>query len=235
MSRMSPDTKKMVFESCIFMKILYYAKFSSWRLEDYRDLDRKVSRFYRMISKNMAPFAEDLLYFPVKEGGLGFKRLSDMVQMSKLTLMGRLITVGGPAGKAMEALLMRGFRSAGQFFPPGSRATMAKSLGQCSWVTSLADWLAEIGIGLNRPGSPEPAGNPSILSLLGEADVERREWASCRGVGCLAEIHMEDDVGELIPGLEWVADHPPAPKACIPIRVGQVWFLPTEWVGYMRS
>ena len=100
---------------------------------------------------------------------------------------------------------------------------MAKSLGQCTWVTSLADWLAEIGIGLNTPGSPEPTGNPSILSLVGEADVESREWASCRGVGCLAEVHMEGDSCELIPGLEWVETHAPAPKACIPIRVGQVW------------
>jgi hypothetical protein len=69
LSRMSPDSKKVVFESCIFMKVLYYAKFSAWSLDQYRLLDKKVSRFYRLISKNITPFPGDLLYFPVKEGG----------------------------------------------------------------------------------------------------------------------------------------------------------------------
>jgi len=99
--RLSPDAKKMVFETCIYMKVAYYAKFSPWTLSQYRALDDKVSKFYRMISKNRANIAGDLLYIPVKHGGLGFKRLSDIIQLNKLTLMGRLITVGGPAGSAM--------------------------------------------------------------------------------------------------------------------------------------
>jgi len=175
-----------------------------------------VSRFYRLISKNIAPFPSALLYFPVKEGGLGFKRLSNVIQLSKLTLMGRLITVGGSAGKAMESMVLRGFRSAGQFFPPNGRATMAKSLGPCTWVTSLSDWLSEIGIGINKPGVPEAVGNPSIALLVGEADIDR-------GVGCLAEVHMVGDESPSVEGLEWMGTYSPAPRACIPIRVGQVW------------
>ena len=116
-SRMSPDTKKMVFETCIDMKVVYYAKFSPRSLKQFCELDDKVSKFYRMISKNMSNFAGDLLYIPVKDGGLGFKRLSDVIQMSKLTLVGRLLTVGGAAGQAMESMILRGFRVAGTPFP----------------------------------------------------------------------------------------------------------------------
>jgi len=69
LSRMSPDTKRMVFESCIFMKVAYYAKFSPWDLAEFRRLDQRVSRFYRLISRNRATFPTALLYLPTKEGG----------------------------------------------------------------------------------------------------------------------------------------------------------------------
>ena len=224
LSLMSPDTKKMVFETCIFMKVAYYAKFSSWSLAEFKKLDQKVSRFYRIISKNRMSFPSALLYLPVKEGGLGFKRLSDVIQMSKLTLMGRLLTVGGSAGKAMEALVLRGFRAAGQFLPPGVSGTMGPSLGPVSWITSLNEWLAEVGVGIHRPGCRPVAGNPSMLDLLGVGNVQRREAASLRGIGSLAEICMVGDVNPpAVPGMEWVTEFPPAPLSCIDLRVGQVW------------
>jgi len=62
MSRMSSDVKKMVFETVIFMKIGYYAKFCPWTLAQYRDLDKKVARFYRVISRNRASSPTLLLY-----------------------------------------------------------------------------------------------------------------------------------------------------------------------------
>jgi len=72
---------------------------------------------------------------------MGFKRLSDLIQLSKLTLLSRLITVVGPAGVAMESMLMRGFRAAGQFLAPGAEGTLRQSLETVSWVSSLVDWL----------------------------------------------------------------------------------------------
>jgi hypothetical protein len=151
--RLFPDVKKMVFETCIYMKVAYYAKFSPWTLSQYRALDDKVSKFYRMISKNRANIAGDLLYIPVKHGGLGLKRLFDIIQLNKLILVGRLITVGGPAGSAMESMVLRGFRAAGQLLAPGMGGTMLSSLGSVSWISSLVDWLKEIDIGLHRPGN----------------------------------------------------------------------------------
>jgi len=116
-SKMNADTKKMIFETSIYMKINYYAKFCPWTLAQYRLLDSKVSKYYRLISRNMATYPSRVLYFPIEEGGLGFKRLSDIVQASKLALLGRLTIGSGPAREAMEAIFERGFRAAGQFLP----------------------------------------------------------------------------------------------------------------------
>jgi hypothetical protein len=91
---MNADTKKMIFETSIYMKINYYAKFCPWTLAQYRMIDSKVSKYYRLISRNMATYPSRVLYFPVEEGGLGFKRFSDVSQSSKLALLGRLL-VGG--------------------------------------------------------------------------------------------------------------------------------------------
>ena len=204
-SHLFPDSKKIVFETCIYMKVAYYAKFSAWTLSDYRLLDKKVSKYYRLISKNRQTIASSLLYIPTCHGGMGFKRLSNLVQMSKLTLMSRLLTVGGAAGTAMQAMILRGFRSAGQFLCPGGAGTLSSSLDKVSWITSLVDWLREVKLGLYRPGCPSPAGNPSMLELIGSADLARRSMASLRGVACLGEIHMEGDPDIPLPGMEWVS------------------------------
>ena len=55
--------------------------------------------------------------------------------------MGRLVTVGGPAGLAMEGMLMRGFRAAGQFLVAGQAGTMGSSLARPGWVSSLVELL----------------------------------------------------------------------------------------------
>ena len=99
---------------------------------------------------------------------------------------------------------------------------MGSSLAPSGWVSSLVEWLAEIGVGLHRPGLPARAGNPSMLELLG-CDRERRGVASLRGVGHLAEVHMVGDTEAPIEGMEWVLDTAPAPVACCELRVGQVW------------
>ena len=111
---------------------------------------------------------------------MGFKRLSNLIQMSKLTLMSRLLTVGGAAGTAMQSMILRGFRSAGQFLCPGGAGTMACSLDKVSWITSLVDWLREVNLGLFRPGCPSPTGNPSMLELL-DGDRVRREGGVTAG------------------------------------------------------
>jgi len=116
-SNMNPDTKRMIFETCIYMQFVYYSKFCAWSLTQYRELDSKVSKFYRIISRNMPAFPSKVLYFPTEEGGLGFKRLSDVVQGSKLALLGRLTVGDGSAGLAMSSIVERGFRAAGQVLP----------------------------------------------------------------------------------------------------------------------
>jgi len=47
-----------------------------------------------------------------------------VVQESKLALLGRLSVGGGAAGVAMDAIVERGARAAGQFLPPGMGGVM---------------------------------------------------------------------------------------------------------------
>ena len=161
--------------------------------------------------------------------------------MSKLTLMGRLITVGGPSGLAMGAIVQRGFRAAGQFLVPGGAGTMGATLSASTWVSSLVSWLAEVDVGIHRPGLAARAGNPSMPEVIGNSDTTRREMASLRGVGHLAEIHMVGDSELPIPGMEWVVDENPAPRSRIELRVGQVWSFATgpnvlqEVVGFIDN
>ena len=188
-----------------------------------------------MISKNRVTSPTTLLYIPRVEGGLGFKRLSNLIQMSKLTLMGRLITVGGPSGLAMEAMLLRGFRTAGQFLVPGGSGTLAASLATSTWVGSLVEWLAELGVGLHRPGLAPRQGNPSILELVGAEDLPKRQSASLRGVGYLAEAHMVGDSEPLIDGLEWWPTTPRQLMLASSSESGKYGHLATASLSFMRS
>jgi len=65
-------------------------------------LDSKVAKYLRIVTKNMRTFPGDLLYISKKRGGLGIKKLSDLVNQQKLTLLGRMLRKGGAAGSAME-------------------------------------------------------------------------------------------------------------------------------------
>jgi len=100
---------------------------------------------------------------------------------------------------------------------------MAASLAISSWVGSLVEWLAEVGVGLHRPGLAPRPGNPSIIELVGAEDLAKRQLASLRGLGYLAEVHMVGGTEPPIDGLEWVSNYPFAAMACLELRVGQVW------------
>ena len=60
-----------------------------------------VSKALRRISKHMPSFPEELLYVHKDNGGMGFSRLSTIVQLQKLSLMQRMAEVGGASGHAM--------------------------------------------------------------------------------------------------------------------------------------
>jgi hypothetical protein len=223
-SKMNADTKKMIFETSIYMKINYYAKFCPWTLAQYRMIDSKVSKYYRLISRNMMSYPSKVLYFPVEEGGLGFKRFSDVAQSSKLALLGRLLVGGGSARVAMESIFERGFRAAGQVLPPGMGGAMGPTLGPTSWITSLQQWLGEIGVRLRKHGVEALPGNPQIIDTP-SVSVEQRLCASRMGVSFVGDVHMVGDTEPPLPGLEWVRLCQPAPLSRIELRVGQIWFL----------
>jgi hypothetical protein len=66
-----------------------------------------VLKTLRRISKNMASFPEELLYVSKDCGGMGFSRLSSLIQIRKLSLMQRMAGSGGASGHAMSGMIAR--------------------------------------------------------------------------------------------------------------------------------
>ena len=61
----------------LYEKIAYFAKFVTWPLLWYLELDKVVSKALRRISKNRSSFPKELLYMHKDNGGVGFSRLND--------------------------------------------------------------------------------------------------------------------------------------------------------------
>ena len=101
---------------------------------------------------------------------------------------------------------------------------MGSPLGATNWISSLQEWLAEIGVNMRKHGVNSMVGNPQIIDIPG-VSVDQRVAASRRGVSFLGEVCMVGDADPVVPGLEWMSSLPPAPLSRIEIRVGQVWHL----------
>ena len=91
-SRMaSPDLKYIVARTSTMAKLAYPLRFSSWPLSHYRKLDHELSLLFRRSTRNQPTFPTALLYLPTSHGGMGLKRLSDLVQLDKWSSLHRLL------------------------------------------------------------------------------------------------------------------------------------------------
>ena len=69
---------------------------------------------------------------------------------------------------------------------------MGPSLGTTSWITSLQEWLGEIGVRLRKHGVDVLPGNPQIIDTPA-VSVEQRLCASRMGVSFVGDVHMVGD------------------------------------------
>ena len=67
----SMESKWLVIRGSLYEKIAYFAKFMTWLLLWYLELDKVVSKALCRISKNMSSFPEELLYMHKDNGGHG--------------------------------------------------------------------------------------------------------------------------------------------------------------------
>ena len=78
----------MVIRTSVMARLLYACRFANWSHSQYQELDKPFNSLYRLCTKNMPSFPTALLY--IHNGGLGFERLSDLIQLGKWRLLLRL-------------------------------------------------------------------------------------------------------------------------------------------------
>ena len=77
--RASPELIKAVLESSLPNKVAYRGVLSGWLLDQSIQFDVILAREYRKRTKNMTTSQEAKIFLPAALGGLGFRRLSDII------------------------------------------------------------------------------------------------------------------------------------------------------------
>ena len=88
--RASAELIKAVLESSLLNKVAYRGVLSGWSIAQSVQFDVILAREYRKRTKNMATSQEANLFIPAALGGLGFRRLSDIIQERKRAIVDQL-------------------------------------------------------------------------------------------------------------------------------------------------
>jgi hypothetical protein len=109
--RASMESKILAMQRSLFAKVAYPAKFMAWTCAEYEVIDRVISAALRKITRNMQTFPEALLYAGKQDGGFGFTKWSDSIQLMK----NRIIQYGqhGAAGHHVQAMVRGSSRQRG--------------------------------------------------------------------------------------------------------------------------
>jgi len=84
----------LVMAKCLYARGAYVDILSSWSLRECEEIDSIFATELRRRSKNLHTSQTEILYQPVREGGLGFQRFSSMVQQRKRVCIHRLLAHG---------------------------------------------------------------------------------------------------------------------------------------------
>ena len=103
--------KYTVARTSTMAKLLYALRLSNWSLAQYQELDHSLSAIFRKATRNQRSFPTALLYLPTNLGGLGLKRLSDLVQMEKWSATHRMIRCGGTIQTVVQGIVEDAFAS----------------------------------------------------------------------------------------------------------------------------
>ena len=163
----------------VYPQLLYSARFAPWRLSRFREIDGVISSLLRLITRNMRGFPAHLLYLPQSNGGLGFKRFSDLAQERKLKILLRLEWGSSEAKHIASSLIGRSLRGIGVYSTQGHATDLrADSLSDLEsptwWITSLLEWLDEKGLTLRVNGT-EWAHESRPIFLVSEDPLPSKE------------------------------------------------------------
>lgn len=147
----SPNPKIDYIQFKLLPQVLATAICSNWSLKQYRDLDKPLSKIYRILLALPAKFPQALIYLPKSLMGIGIARLSDKAQLMKWEALARSQAVGADPGNSARAFLDR--------LPPSTSTTkdFVTRLGApARWprerffARSIIEWLTEAGLNLAK-------------------------------------------------------------------------------------
>jgi hypothetical protein len=120
---------------------------------------------FRRFTRNTRAFTTERLYLPTKLGGLGLKRLSDIVQLDKWATIQRMLRGNSHFHTVALGLVHQGFRKA-NIHPPKDTTTIyfppAISQGRSVYLTSLLEWGWQNSVGFALGGHYEECGEDTL-------------------------------------------------------------------------
>ena len=222
----------MVTRTSVMARLLYAGRFANWTYKRYCDLDVPFNALYRTITKNMRSFPTSLLY--LDNGGIGFDRLSTLIQIGKWRLLLRLSKGDLCTRAAVHSMILR-MELAANVFPIDGQAAIFAPLrsADATWLTSLTEFGQEHGLQLTAGGThiTGDAGAPLPLAQLTAGIAQR---AARHRITTVADLRRWD-------GDTWVwrDNHPmaglldaepivallsnPPPQGPTPLTRGQLW------------
>lgn len=214
--RGSKDMKLRVVASSVLPSIVYSVKFLALSLKDCRQLDVRLSAFYRKVCSELHGFPNALLYSPY---GYNLACLTDMVQGEKWGCLRR--AQGGDTFTAVAAanILSRHAREAD-----------SRGVSHGTWVGGIAEWGAEGAMqlvvkqrrevssgaclwGTSRQMVDDAAAMGVVhIADMVRWDADRLVWGSIQGLDLFRRREIEAMR---------------VPDAGVCIRIGQVWWSST--------
>jgi hypothetical protein len=145
------ESKMQVLRFSILPKILYRASKANWRLSRYQELDRIMAQGVRKFMGKWNSYSTELIFLPVKQGGIGVPRISDLAQEYKWSSLQRALTLGGAPGRAARGLIERAARRSDITLVEGQPFQIPspnkKTPGHC-FIDSLLEWAHTAGLTL---------------------------------------------------------------------------------------
>ena len=142
-----PGDKIMAMNYCLKTDICYRMQFANWSLEKYRKIDLEYLKVVRRITKNMSGYPALPLMAGTADGGMGIETPMVHAQKCKLRIVMRGLGKGGATAEHIENLFRIELEKAGTGGIPNQGIALKGSYGETGFLTSLIEWLDEMGLG----------------------------------------------------------------------------------------
>ena len=232
-----------VISKCLYNRGAYVGVLSSWSLAQCEELDKIFATEIRRRTKNMKSSQLENLFQPAREGGLGYQRISDIIQHRKRSSINRILRSGDHWSRwAADALLRRGHRLPHHLPLPAITPQLVRP---GFWVSSLIEYGWKGNACLTKQTSqPTQQAYPSLHQSLVGSPIPGHKW-SPSNLKCLHAFHLST-YGDLVTwdraSSHWSWREVNGPKAlegalstlalpqdtAVPLLPGQAWHLSSD-------